>query len=58
MKHSAIRGAYNNYASKNRTKIGSYNTKNGPALATMHITVPKSRKQQREGSGSGVLREL
>ena len=38
------------YISESRTNIGRYNTKNGPARATRHFTVPESHKQLQESS--------
>ena len=44
-KHSAICGSYSDYTPENRTRIGRYNTENGPARATKHFAVPESWKQ-------------
>ena len=50
IKRNVIYDAYSDYIPENRTMGGTYNTKQVPARATRHFAVPKSWKQQQEGS--------
>ena len=48
MKRNTICGAYSDYAPENRTKRGTYNTRNAPARDTRHFAVAKVENNSKE----------